>query len=140
MKVSFDFDSTLSRRVVQDFAVKLINMGYEVWIVTSRFDDDPKKMTDKHPSWMQAFQVEGTNDDLRQVADGLGIPSERIVYTNMELKADYFKGKDFVMHLDDDWVEINHINSKTSVRGISVFGNTVWKQKSIKILQKILSN
>jgi len=39
-KVSFDFDSTLSRKDVQDFAKKLVSEGYEVWIVTSRFDDE----------------------------------------------------------------------------------------------------
>ena len=36
MKVSFDFDSTLDRKDVQQFAKELVNDGVEVWIVTSR--------------------------------------------------------------------------------------------------------
>ena len=40
MKVSFDFDSTLSRKDVQSFAKELVDRGLEVWIVTSRFDDE----------------------------------------------------------------------------------------------------
>ena len=40
MKVSFDFDGTLSRKDVQNFAKSLVNTGYDVWIVTSRFDDE----------------------------------------------------------------------------------------------------
>ena len=39
MKVSFDFDGTLSRKDVQEYAKSLVNSGLEVWIVTSRFDD-----------------------------------------------------------------------------------------------------
>jgi hypothetical protein len=38
-KISFDFDSTLDRKLVQDFAYSLIKRGYEVWILTSRFED-----------------------------------------------------------------------------------------------------
>lgn len=35
-KVSFDFDSTLSRKDVQNFAKEIIANGAEVWIVTTR--------------------------------------------------------------------------------------------------------
>lgn len=135
-KISFDFDSTLSRKVVQDFAIKLIGLGCEVWIVTSRFDDAPENITEEHPSWMKAFKVAGINNDVREVADSLNIPRERIVYTNMDLKAEYFKGKDFVMHLDDDWVELNHINMHTETIGISVFANNNWAKKAMKVLNQ----
>lgn len=38
MKISFDFDATLSRQVVQDIAKSLIQKGHDVYITTSRFD------------------------------------------------------------------------------------------------------
>ena len=41
MKVSFDFDGTLSRKDVQDFAIKLVNSGFEVLIFTSRIATEP---------------------------------------------------------------------------------------------------
>jgi hypothetical protein len=39
-KVSFDFDSTLSRDDVQEFTSELINLGFDVWVVTSRFSNE----------------------------------------------------------------------------------------------------
>ena len=73
-KISFDFDSTLKELNVQEFAKELIECGFEIWIVTSRFDDDPTKITEHHPSWMKALKFPGTNDDLRKVAEELDIP------------------------------------------------------------------
>ena len=43
MKVSFDFDGTLSRKDVQKLAKELVSEGHEVWIVTSRFSDEAAK-------------------------------------------------------------------------------------------------
>jgi len=40
MKVSFDFDGTLSKKDVQKFAKELVEEGHEVWIVTSRFSNE----------------------------------------------------------------------------------------------------
>ena len=58
MKVSFDFDSTLSRKDVQKFAKELIDKGIDVHIVTSR-------------SSFKQLDEEGYNDDLYEVADNL---------------------------------------------------------------------
>ena len=38
MKVSFDFDSTLSKESVRKYAANLIAIGIEVHIVTSRYE------------------------------------------------------------------------------------------------------
>lgn len=126
MKVSFDFDSTLDRVVVQDYAKSLINKGYEVWICTSRYDyhNVPNK------NWSK-----DSNKDLFLVADSLGIPRERIKFMNMEEKHTFIKGMDFLFHLDDDWIEINWINKYTETKGISCFGSSGWKQKCNKILE-----
>jgi hypothetical protein len=50
-KVSFDFDSTLSRDDVQEFASDLIDLGFDVWVVTSRFND--KTADEKNWWWVK---------------------------------------------------------------------------------------
>ena len=40
MKISFDFDSTLSEAKIQKLAKKFINDGHEVWITTSRLSSE----------------------------------------------------------------------------------------------------
>jgi len=132
MKVSFDFDSTINIPAIEEFASTLIDRGVEVWIVTSRFDD--VNITESHPSWMKAFQQPGTNDDVRETAKRLNIPSNRVIYTNMELKSTFLHGKGFIWHLDDDWVEIKEINDNTDVIGITQVGNKSWREDCMKLL------
>jgi hypothetical protein len=122
-QVSFDFDATLDRKLVQDYAFSLIKKGYEVWILTSRFED------------CDNYNFKANNDDLFKVADTLGIKREHIKFMNMEEKYKFVLTKNFLFHLDDDWIEINMINSRTKSRGISCFGNSVWKQKCNRILK-----
>jgi hypothetical protein len=122
-QVSFDFDATLDRKLVQDYAFSLIKKGYEVWILTSRHEDRDN------------YNFKANNDDLFKVADSLGIKREHIKFMNMEEKYKFVLTKNFLFHLDDDWVEINMINSRTKSRGISCFGNSVWKQKCNRILK-----
>jgi hypothetical protein len=99
IKVSFDFDSTLSRISVQTYAKKLVNLGFDVWIVTSRFSTE--EALKKNWWW-----VEKNNKELYDVADSCGIKKDNIVFTHMIDKIDYLKGKDFLFHLDDDDVEL----------------------------------
>jgi restriction endonuclease Mrr len=42
-KISFDFDSTLDREDVQEFAKELVEKGHDVWITTSRFSNDDER-------------------------------------------------------------------------------------------------
>jgi len=121
--VSFDFDNTLSRLDVQDYAKELIDRGFDVYIVTSRYDELHKHKYNKNPS----------NDDLYLVSDKLGIPKHKIRFTCMEDKASYLSGTQVVWHLDDDHVELNLINKNTSVRGISV-NSSSYKAKCNKLL------
>ena len=120
MKVSFDFDSTLSRTDVQEFAKTLIDDGLDVWICTSRLC--PEKAPNNE--W---------NDDLFKVANELGIPKSKVIFTNYEDKAEHLTD-DFIWHLDDDWIELDKINKQRKTVGVSVFGNSVWKQECLKIL------
>ena len=99
MKVSFDFDSTLDRPSVQDFAKELVNDGVEVWIVTSRCTTE--YATEKGWHW-----VDKQNRKLFRIADNIGIKREHIMFINHVSKSEFIKGKDFIFHLDDDSDEL----------------------------------
>lgn len=124
MKVSFDFDETLDKPYIQEYAKHLLSKGVEVWIVTSRY---PSHQHPDFPEW--------NNDDLFEVADKVGITPDRIVFTSWAEKWRYLKDKDFVWHLDDCPFEIKGILLKTKVKAISVETGS-WKQKCNRLLWK----
>jgi hypothetical protein len=133
MKVSFDFDHTLSRKDVQVFAKQLVDDGHEVWIVTSRFSDEAAKEKKWH--W-----IEGQNQKLFDVAEECGIKKENIQFTCMESKSVFLKDKGFIFHLDDDDIELMDIfESKNSCRAIHV-DHFEWKETCQDILKKSLEN
>lgn len=109
MKVTFDFDSTLSRPEVQDYAKELINYKMDVWVLTSRFDELNKHKYPHNP----------TNEDLYAVTDKLLIPREKIRFTNMRPKAEYLEGTRVLWHLDDDDVELYDIRRLTKTIGVN---------------------
>lgn len=126
MKVSFDFDGTLEFANVQEYASELIKRGIEVWVVTTRWDENHKH---KYPK-------NATLDDLWEVVDRLGIPRYKVRFTCMEWKATYLKGTNFVWHLDDNDQEFS-IAKRTedcTVPMIDVVSNT-WKQKCERLLK-----
>lgn len=133
MKVSFDFDSTLSRKDVQEFAKELVNDGHEVWIVTSRFDDE--SAMEKNWHW-----IKGQNQKLFDVAEDCGIRLENIHFTCMESKSLFLKDKGFTFHLDDDDIELMDIlETKDSCRPVHV-DHFEWKETCKEILRKNLAN
>ena len=133
MKVSFDFDHTLSRKDIQAFAKQLVNEGHEVWIVTSRFSDEAAKEKKWH--W-----IEGQNQKLFDVAQECGIKKENIQFTCMESKSVFLKDKGFVFHLDDDDIELMDIlETKDGCRPIHV-DHFEWKETCKNILKKSLDN
>lgn len=131
-QVSFDYDNTLSKQHVQDYVSSLINKGFEIWILTSRFQN-PLDYT-----WNKSLNI---HDDLFNVTKKLNISKEKIIFTNMIDKWSYLEQpykyniENFkpVLHLDDDYIELNGINKHTTVKGISVI-NSNWKHKCNKIL------
>lgn len=94
LKISFDFDQTLSELPMQELAKKYIKLGAEVYITTSR-----AKYKDG---------LEYNNSDLFEVADKLGIKRENITFTNYDDKYKFVKA--FDIHFDDDEQEISLIN------------------------------
>ena len=128
MKVSFDFDSTLSKQSVQNYASELFRRGIEVHIVTSRF---------KEPGI--ADKSEEYNYDLFSIAIRCMIPYGRIHFTNGEYKSEFFKDHpDFAFHLDDDYLELRSIQRNTTVKAISCSGTTNWVHKCNTIVEKEL--
>ena len=136
MKVSFDFDSTLSRKDVQEFAKELVNEGHEVWIVTSRFDDETAMIKNWH--W-----IKGQNQKLFDIADKCGIKRNNIKFTCMESKSYFLEGKEFVFHLDDDDIELMDILESNKFTDDECFPVNVehseWKENCRNILNKNLS-
>lgn len=124
LKISFDFDDTLDRPSVQKYAKELIERGVEVWITTSRHSD-------KDDDWAKDW-----NDDLYEVTDRLGIPRERIRFTNMVDKYKFFLEEDFIWHLDDDWVCNRLINRHTKTKAITHIGSGNWINKCNKLIKK----
>jgi hypothetical protein len=131
MKVSFDFDGTLSRKEVQKLAKDLVSEGHEVWIVTSRFSDEVVKTKNL---------VGGHNQKLFDVAEECGIKKENIHFTCMESKSLFLKGKGFIFHLDDDAIELMDILESNQSTEIKCFPVNVehfeWKETCKEILQK----
>lgn len=132
MKVSFDFDKTLSRKDVQDFAKELVNDGHEVWIVTSRFDDE----TAMEKKW---HWIKEQNQKLFDIADDCGIKRENIKFTCMESKSCFLEGKEFVFHLDDDDIELMDILENSDECFPVNVEHFEWKETCKGILNKNLS-
>ena len=129
MKVSFDFDGTLSRKDVQSFAKELVNSGYDVWIVTSRCSTEEAR---KKAWWW----IEKQNQQLYDVAEECGIPREKIVFTEHIDKIVFLKDKDFVFHLDDDEHELILImESKDSCTPLNV-DHFSWRENCLEVLNK----
>lgn len=127
MRVSFDYDATLSRKDVQEFAKKLVSRGIEVWIVTSRFDDE----TAKEKAW---WWIKDQNNNLFEVADECGIRRENIKFTNMESKSIFLKDKSFTFHLDDDYIELLDIlESGDKCLPVNV-DHFEWKETCLNVL------
>lgn len=125
MKVSFDFDGTLEFQDVQDYAKQLIGEGVEVWVVTTRWDENHKH---KYPQ-------NATLDDLWEVVDNLGIPRWRVRFTCMEWKWKYLDGTKFVWHLDDNESEFDYARkNKCKVPMVWVHTNG-WQEKCEKLLR-----
>lgn len=118
-KVSFDFDQTLSRSYVQEFAKDLIAQDVEVWVHTAR----------------PVYEGIKTHFDLFKVTDSLKIPREKVVFCNYVDKAEFLDNT-FKWHLDDDELELIAINNNLLTIGIQV-QSPIWQQKCLKYLEEL---
>jgi hypothetical protein len=118
-KVSFDFDSTLDHKILQDYAKELIERDFEVWVVTTR----------NHALFV----------DVKEVTDRLKIPSWRVIFTSGSDKWLFFKDwrdDPFIWHIDDDFHECKCINRKESfaTKAIEFWNNPSWKEECERII------
>ena len=132
MKVSFDFDNTLSRRDVQRFAKELVAEGHEVWIVTSRQSNEDAALADP---WMKE-RVIGSNKKLFRVADNVGIKREHIIFCNFAVKLDSIAGQGFAFHLDDDPDELVEIFVSTDACKAINVDHSEWEMDCRNIINK----
>jgi hypothetical protein len=127
LNVSFDFDSTLDRLDVQEFAIELKNKGIITWIITSR--QSTEIALEKGHHW-----VKKQNDKLFEIAEKCGIPKERIIFTEHVSKSEFIKDKNFLFHLDDDieeLLDIKYLKDECAPVNVNYFE---WKEICEKLI------
>jgi hypothetical protein len=127
--ISVDFDSTLTRKDVQEYVLELITAGIDVWVVTSRYDDLHGHL----------WASNANNDGLFSVTDSLGIPRHKVRFTNTQSKSIYLANTHIIWHLDDDPIELLEMreNPRVFTAGINVEHN-LWKENCEKLLKDFL--
>lgn len=93
IKVSFDFDGTLhDNDEVQSLAAELSkDPSFELYITTRRYSHTDERR------------------DVMIFAEVLGIPNERITFTDRDYKYPYLVSAEIDIHLDDDLQECMHV-------------------------------
>lgn len=120
-RISFDFDETLEFKEVQDYAKELLERGYEIWIVTTRYENPDE------------YSFHMTHNDLYEAAKYIGIKKEHIHFNNMEYKYSFFKDNTFIFHLDDNPDEHKMMLHNTNTPCI-LYGYSEWKERCEKLL------
>jgi len=137
MRVSFDFDDTLTEDGVWQYAINLIKRGVDVWIVTARLDDEnvAKKYGQKIGNHIYIPPFAG-NKDLYKLADEIGIPRSNIKFTNLAGKGKWFKKhSNFEWHLEDSPKQIFDIENVSNVPVINPLSHD-WKSKCEELINK----
>ena len=88
-KVSIDFDDTLSTFKGQQLAERLMRQGFVVYVVTRRQNSQ--------------------SADVYRIADKIGIPRQRVIFTNGKLKWETLKRLGIRIHIDNNPEEIQAI-------------------------------
>ena len=99
IRISFDFDDTLSLPSVQKVAKELIELGFDVIIVTSRRSD-------------------GENSDIEEVLQDLGV--DLVFYTEYNLKFTHLQKLMCDIHIDNDRNELIHLSRFSDIVGVDV--------------------
>lgn len=122
-RVSFDFDGTLDKVKVQNYAKELIQRGFEVYICTSRLSDD------KAPSieW---------NKEVWKVVESLGIKKDNVIFCNNCDKSELLETIQPLFHLDDEWYTVKELNDSGVTICISLFGNPYWKEEIEQLIKE----
>lgn len=110
MKVSFDFDGCLGDcKKIQSIArVLLDDKKNEVFILTSRYDNENNKLRNKI---------------VHEVAKEFGIKNNNIIFTGSENKVDFIEKLSIDIHFDDDIIDVDQINHRFPNTALWVGGN-----------------
>jgi len=139
LRLSFDFDGSLSRDSLQKYARELVDLGHEVWICTARFDSI-EKYTGDFMSKYQILSIKDEHEHLFNVADRCGISRDNIKFMNMAPKYEFFlENKGFLWHLDDDYIECREINQNTKTVAVSCANGSNWRHKCERLIKKKLN-
>jgi len=92
MKISFDFDGTLSEESIKNTAKVFIIAGHDVWIITARNEG------------------KNHNIDLYKLCDDIHLEHDKVIFTNGLLKYEKYLKGNFDLHYDDEWEEVLNIN------------------------------
>jgi hypothetical protein len=125
MKVSFDYDGTLSEIPVRRFCKQLMHEGIEVWVCTMRYDDAHLAKATR--------RINYNNADLFMVCDLLGIKREHIIFCNETSKSPFLEPHNFAFHLDDDPYVIQEVGLVLPLLCINV-QRVGWGQKCLQAI------
>jgi hypothetical protein len=98
MKISFDYDGVLSTGRGKLLATKTINAGNEVYIITGRQKKD--------------------SAPVYYLADQLGIPVNRVFFTEGKDKYPFIDELGINLHYDDNKEQVDLINARTKAAAI----------------------
>lgn len=148
-KISFDFDGTLTRPKIQEYAVKCKSMGFDVHILTARHDD----INGPEYLGLGTFQhnhIIYNNDVVFETAEKLKIPITNIhfnpggytssgQYKNHFFEKEYAKHREYLFHIDDDLETIRALshgmyNKKHTTIPVSCYNTAPWLSKCQQIL------
>jgi hypothetical protein len=98
MRISYDFDDTLSTSKGQEMALNDIKNGNDVLILTARNESD--------------------NKAVYEVADKLGIPHANVHFTNGKDKWSFVIRLKIDKHIDNNKEQVDKINKLTNAEGV----------------------
>lgn len=115
MKVAIDFENTLTKFEVFEFANDLLNEGIEVHVLTSKIGHIKSDY----------------NKDILKAARGLNIPYANVIFTND--KRDYFLShKGYEFYLSDNLIDLQLVDGL--VKTVPIFGNKNWKRECLGLV------
>ena len=115
---------------------ELVDRGIDVWVTTRRFEDMDLYTKDFQRAYGIINLARG-HEKLFEICSEIGIPREKIRFTNMDNKYKYLgENEGFLWHLDDDQFEIDDINKYTETIGISCSNGSNWKHKCDRFIKK----
>ena len=139
IKISVDVDGTLLMPSIQRYIKELVERGVDVWVTTRRFEN----LDDYTRDFQRQYGIINLARDHQKLFDickDIGIPREKIRFTNMDNKYKYLGDNEgFLWHLDDDYDECKEINRYTKTVAVSCSNGSNWRHKCERLIKKKLN-